>query len=144
MQPEKPNVIMIICDNTSQWHGKKRPTPEVQSYRYHEYGAGKQGHTWLPFVQSEWLKNARAGESNSQSLIGNEKYDHRNKEHRRAKHRISWELTCLKCGYSVPVVQERLYPALTNMRDLGIPKMRLSHIKAGLENPQCWPDDLTL
>lgn len=128
------NEFIVFCDNVSDKHGKKHPNPVVQGFVYSEDRQDQLGQGWTDSNTSKRLRQNQAHLEAAQALIGNEKFSHRNAEHRGKQHRESWTLTCHKCGYSVPVVHQKLYPALTRMRAMGIDRIGLIAIQDGLKD----------
>ena len=128
------NEFIIYCDNPSDKHGKKHPHPVVQGFVYREGREDDLGQGWTDRNTSKRLRQDQAHLNAAQALIGNEKFSHRNKEHRGKQHRESWTLECRKCGYSVAVVHQKLYPALSRMRALGIDRIGLAQLQEGLRS----------
>ncbi|MGP5228245.1 hypothetical protein [Arthrobacter rhombi] len=125
------NEILVVCDSGSPKHGKKHPTPPVQGFIYRENMADQMGMGWTGHNRSTRAKRSILSRGDAaQALVGDEHLDR--KLHRGQQHRESWNLECAKCGDSVPVRHEKLYPALSKMRELGIERVGLSHFREGL------------
>lgn len=127
------NEIIVFCDSGSPKHGKKHPHPVVQGFYYHggdrpdDLGLG-----WTDKNRSKRLISERAHVEAAQALYGNERS--KGDAPQAGPHRESWNLRCLKCGYRVPIRHEKLYPALTKMREMGIQRIGLSAIGEGIAN----------
>lgn len=124
------NEIIVFCDSGSSKHGKKHPNPVVQGFYYREGRAGDLGLGWTDSNRSKRLVKNKAHVEAAQSLIG----DQRPARGLRleGERRESWNLRCLKCGYRVPIRHEKLYPALSKLRELEIKRIGLSVIEQGI------------
>lgn len=128
------NQFVIFCDNPSNKHGKKHPYPVVQGFVYRGDGHDDDlGLGWTDANTSKRLRNAQAHIDASQALIGDEKFDYRNAEHKGKQHRESWTLACKKCGYAVAIVHEKLYPAMSRLHAMGVDRLGLGEIERGLK-----------
>ncbi|WP_334123023.1 hypothetical protein [Glutamicibacter sp.] len=128
------NEIVIFCDSGSEKHGKKHPNPVVQGFHFREGEEDELGLGWTDINRSKRLIKNKAHIDAAQSLVGDNKpvrgieFD--------GEHRESWNLRCLKCGFRVPIRHEKLYPALTKLRELGIQRISLRAIEDGISNLQ--------
>ena len=128
------NEFIVFCDNVSDKHGKKHPNPVVQGFVFREGFENELGQGWTDSNRSKRLQASQAHLDAAQALIGDEKFSHRNPDHRGKRHRESWSFVCKKCGYSVPVRGEKWYSAMTRMRAMGIDRIGLIAIQDGLKD----------
>lgn len=126
------NEIIVFCDSGSDKHGAKHPTPVVQGFYFREGQKGDLGLGWTDINRSKRLKENQAHVDAAQALIGNERPSRAKDQG--GEHRESWNLRCLKCGSRVVIRHEKLYPALSKMREIGIPRIGLSAIGEGISN----------
>lgn len=126
------NEFIIVCDNISERHGKKHPNPVVQGFVKYAGLEDQLSQGWQSITKSRRLRgNDQFTYAKSQKLVGNEKYDGR--KHRGTRPRESWNFECTKCGYSVSVTAEKLYPALTKLNQIGLDRIGLTRLSKGLE-----------
>ncbi|MFJ2146594.1 hypothetical protein ACIOJF_15035 [Glutamicibacter sp. NPDC087831] len=128
------NEIIVFCDSGSTKHGARRPNPVVQGFYYRDGRESELGLGWTDSNRSKRLKREQAHHDAAQALYGNERFSREKQQS--GERRESWNLRCLKCGFRVPVRHEKLYPALSKMRELGIQTIGLSAFRDGLENTQ--------
>lgn len=127
-----PSEFIIFCDNVSGRHGKKHPNPVVQGFVKQTGLENQPNQGWMSVTKSRRLRgNDQYTYAKSQKLIGNEKYDSR--KHRGQPPRESWNFECAKCGYSVSVTAQKLYPALTKLNQIGLDRIGLTRLSKGLE-----------
>lgn len=126
------NEIIVFCDSGSPKHGKKHPNPVVQGFYFREGEEDELGLGWSDINRSKRLIKNKAHVDAAQSLIGDQlpvrgiQFE--------GERRESWNLRCLKCGYRVPIRHEKLYPALSKLREMGIGRISLSSIEKGISH----------
>lgn len=123
------NEILVFCDSGSDKHGVKHQTPAVQGFVFRSGMADQMGQGWTDVNRSKRLQKVQAHLDAASALVGNERFSR--EKHRGQTHRESWKLECKKCGDNVLVRHEKLYPALSKMRELGISSIGLSHFREG-------------
>lgn len=124
--------ILVFCDSGSTRHGAKHQTPAVQGFVYSESRSDQLGMGWTDHNRSKRLTETQAHVGAARALVGNERLSR--EKHRGMMHRESWTLECKKCETQVRIRSEKLYPALTRMRELGIARIGLLEIQKGLED----------
>lgn len=130
------NEIIVFCDSGSAKHGAKRPTPVVQGFVFQESNKDELGLGWGTITRSKSATHGVDPYASSRTLYGNERATSSNDYGRSLEGdlRESWELTCKKCAFRVVIRSEKLYPALTRMRELGKQTIGLSAFRNGLAN----------
>lgn len=125
------NEVLVFCDSGSRKHGAKHQTPTVQGFTYSGSRSDDLGQGWTDNNRSKRLITAQAHVDAAKPLVGNERFDL--EKHHGQTHRESWTLKCKKCETAVNVRSEKLYSALSRMREMGIARIGLIAMREGLK-----------
>lgn len=123
------DYMTVFCDNrSSKKHGKKHPTPAVQEFVYADHRKDDLGMGWTDNnARRKRLIQEGAHVNVARALVGNERYSQ--ETHRGQQRRESYSFECPKCGESADIRHEKMYPAFSKLRELGIDRVSLATLR---------------